>query len=1204
MQLSKLELVGFKSFADKTEFCFEPGVTAFVGPNGCGKSNIVDAVKWVLGEQSAKSLRGNEMQDIIFNGAVGQKTKSYAEASLTILNHKKLLAIEFDEVCVTRRLYRSGESEYLLNKQPCRLKDIRELFMDTGVGCDVYSVIEQGQVDRLVAANAKQRRIVFEEAAGISKFKAKREESRRTLDRVKQRLEHVAHEFQWVQKELRSVQIQAGKARSYKEAEAQVRELTIALSLTEHIKRKAQEKELSGRIETLATQQEGAQNAVTCIEAEQAQINADVVTLERKLGAARTNQSETHSRISAAEERARVEQNRIADLEEREAAALETEKTVRARIDDHQDELARRERLRDHFANVIEEKAETHETLAATLDELTKGCAGLEQQIERRKTATIDKVASVSNLSNEISTLSARRASSEHNIARLRQRQEDVSRTLEEALAREDALTREREDLAEHMARLQETFARKEQDLERGEKARTAIEERLRREREEQVKCESRRSALQEIEARAEGIGEGVRAVIAEAAREGAALAGVKGIVADFIKVDLEHALAIETALGDRSQFIVTRTTADATSAIAFLKSTDSGRSGFLPMDRIAPKDGLSPELLSEPGVIGRASDLVRGVEEDRPLFEHLLGDTIVVDNFDTALRVSGNGGARHRILTLAGERMEPAGAIVGGTRPAGDLITRRSELAGLEGQIANLRQSVALLEWERRQRVAALTKAREEMQTLKAQVDECHIERAAKENQLAQWTERREKSAEEHSVNESEIEAIRAEMDESRRREAELRNEIERIEAERAQIENEVGIGQETLRDQREIRADVDAEARDLQTELARLRSDQANRLGRIESIERLIAEHVIRADAAAAEVKLCRRRKAEAKQEIEASKKLAQELTLQQEEIKRQIEQLITAQNEAEERKQAIEAARREAQSQLAEISGKLQELHVHQAQCRTEINALEERAREGYEIDLATLDPQDILPQDFDPDATKEEIHKLHEKIRRLGAVNLAALDDQKTLQERVDFLTAQREDLNKSEQDLYRVIRHLNRECRERFMKTYEAVRENFKVLFRKLFGGGRADIIIEEDTDENSDPLDAGIEIVAQPPGKAPSSISLLSGGERTLTTVALLFAIFKAKPSPFCILDEIDAALDDKNVGRFVELLQEFLGDSQFIVITHNKRTMSVADILYGITMQDSGISKRVAVKFERGEPVAGDPVSTEHLNG
>ena len=1173
MQLSKLELIGFKSFADKTEFCFEPGVTAFVGPNGCGKSNIVDAVKWVLGEQSAKSLRGTEMQDVIFNGATAQKPKGYAEASLTIQNHKKLLAIEFDEVCVTRRLYRSGESEYLLNKQPCRLKDIRELFMDTGVGCDVYSVIEQGQVDRLVAANSKERRIVFEEAAGISKFKAKREESRRTLDRVKQRLEHVDHELQWVQKDLRSVQIQAGKARSYKEAEAKTRELTIALALTDHAKRKAQEEEFQGQILALGTQQEEARNAVARIEAEQSQINADAVVLERKLGAARTEQSETNSRISAAEERVRVEQNRISDLDERETGACETEKAARERVNEHTDELTRKERLREHFANVIEDKSGTYKALSATLEDLNTGCAGLEEQIEKRKAAAIDKIAHVSNLSNEISTLSARRASSEHNIVRLRQRQDDVGRTLEEALARESALTKERDDLSERMAQLQERFATREQELERNEKARTDIEERLRREREEQVKCESRRSALQEIEARAEGIGEGVQALTAEAAREGTSLIGVRGIVADFVKVELEHALAIETALGEQAQFIITETTPDATSAIAFLKSSDSGRCGFLPLDRVSPKNGIPSELLGEPGVIGRASDLVRGAQEDRPIFEHLLGDTIVVDGFDTALRVSSNGGSRYRILTLTGERIEPAGAIIGGTRPAGNLITRRSELASLEEQIANLKQSVALLEWERRQTVATLTRIRDEMQVLKDQVDECHIERAARENQLTQWIERRERATEEHSINESEIEDIRAEMDESRQREAELQAEIERIERERACLQEEVSIGQDTLNDQREIRADVDVEARDLQSELAGLRSDQANRIGRIESIERLIAEHLTRADAAATEVELCRQRKAEAQEEIE-------------------------------ERKQTVETSRRDAQSRLSELTGKLQELQVQEVQCRTEIHAIEERTREAYEIELTALNPQETVPDDFDPDAAKEEIHKLQEKIRRLGAVNLAALDDQKTLQERLDFLTAQREDLSKSEQDLHRVIRHLNRECRERFMETYEAVRDNFRVLFRKLFGGGRADIIIEEDPDENTDPLDAGIEITAQPPGKAPSSISLLSGGERTLTTVALLFAIFKAKPSPFCILDEIDAALDDKNVGRFVELLQEFLGDSQFLVITHNKRTMSVADILYGITMQDSGISKRVAVKFERGEPTAQGPVSDEHLNG
>jgi len=1180
MLLSKLELIGFKSFADKTEFVFEPGVTAFVGPNGCGKSNVVDAVKWVLGEQSAKALRGKEMVDLIYNGTNGHPSVGYAEASLTLLNNRGLLPVDYEEVCITRRIYRSGECEYFINRQPCRLKDIRELLMDTGIGCGAYSIIEQGQVDTLLKASPQERRIIFEEAAGIAKYKARKKEALARLERVSQNLIRVADIIQEVERQLRSVRLQARKAARYKEYSSRLRELRLKISLREFLDLRAEKSKVEGELAVLTDEEQSLRAELSQLESRGTQIEVRSVENEKALTALAGEGKELEKKVATTEQRIADDERRVGELMEAEKTHREAAAAMRERI-----EAARRQQatLREELAALDETIKKTSSEVSerlARIASLEEECSCLSENIEQLKAKVFDLLQERSSLRNELVAISTESATLQARATRIRQKQREISEII--AALNEECRNYSFEmwllaicahDLEQHLQSVRDRHSFSTRQLQQ-------LRSKLSETKLELTQLESRKKTLEELIARAEGVNAGVKAVIGAS---GEALQGVRGMLADMIQVDFRYALAIEAALGEAAQNVVTETTADALNAMKFLREKEAGRARFLPLDRVKGNgDGAQiPE--NEQGVVGWAIDLVH--ETANPAVRNFLRNTLVVETLDKAIELSSNGCAGLRIVTLDGEVVEPDGSICGGSRMKGGIITRRSELAHLQHRIAECNRTLDNLRNAISERDSEVAQLAEKMEWLREQLDDLKLRRASLNDKKKALDDRLNLLRQEAEVNNADL----AELEETFRQNTEcaeaIRKQIDSLDAQRTAMEREVAEKNSSLDAMRKEHRNLTEQATALKVVLAQNREKREAVARAIAELDEDIAEREESAAARESEAERCRSRAEECRNAVRENRNLLQNLVIKLSQVRERIEALSRERDELRARQLEIQDSLKMVRRKLDELTDALNQSRLKHTECEVKLNNLLENARRQYEADLAALQP----PEDFDSTdwgAVNAEIEELQRKIQRLGNVNLDALEEQKELEERASFLQAQKEDLETSRHNLLLAIRRINRQSREMFMKTFNDVREYFRETFRKLFGGGRADIMLEEGVDV----LEAGIEIVACPPGKAPRSLSLLSGGEKTLTTVALLFAIFRAKPSPFCILDEVDAALDESNIDRFVSLLREFLDQSQFVIITHNKRTLGIADVLYGITMQESGVSKKVAVKFEKRE--------------
>ena len=1185
MQLKKLELLGFKSFADRTEFSFEPGITGFVGPNGCGKSNVVDAVKWILGEQSAKSLRGSEMADVIFNGNPSRRSLGYAEASLTIDNSSGRLPVDFEEVCVTRRLHRSGESQYLLNNQPCRLRDLREMFMDTGVGTSSYSVIEQGKVDMLLQANAQERRLVFEEAAGISKYKAKKRAALSKLDRVEQNLLRLSDIIDEVQRQLRSVKIQAGRARRYKEITEKLRELRVALSVRTFRALAHEAKTAGSSMDGLEDQIQGVTAEISALEAEISAYEQSAIALEKQINETRERRAQTDVAMTDAD--ASVQHNRrwIQELGEREIRLDQQAQTLAARLEEMRQDLASaNSTLQALRAEVNATEADVQHRQAA-VDEIAKQRAELSTGIERRKADVLEIMRQMSQLQNELVTSRTSRLNYTSTKTRLQNRCREIdgetsqlSQERGELLAEHRQLETAAEQLAQRLRDSQSELQRAVEDSERlAAQASDAMQTRSGR--------QSRRDLLREMEVQAEGIDASTQHVLAQA--QAGRLAGVAGTFVDEIgSPDFQYALAIDAALGQRAQAVITDSTPAAAAAMTLLAHDAKGRCTFLPRDRAQAKAVANEAILSDPAVVGRASALVPSAPETALLVEHMLGDTVVVRDSHAAARLATNGGAECRLVTLDGWVFEPRGTISGGSKEgAMGLVSRRAELETIEDELQALAGKIEELRLQRADRIASVERLQKLIEETRHAIEDHNLRKQAKEAEASQRERETHALREEQVVAQSEIDDIVQWLDQAHQKEADLTRRAEALEQRSAELEHEVAECAQALRGKDEEQSDLTSRLTELRILLGQKQEKARNLVGTIAGIERGLQEREVERDAAIKGSQEAVQKRAEAKLEIERSQDSLAKLSVEREQIEAQLNALGEKQVDLRRRLGESNENVRSLRAKLKELEDQAHQHRLKQAEVTGKMDNLAERIREEYDIDLAERVAEQPEDPDLDWDHVEAETATLREQLSRLGSVNPEAINEMDDLEIREKFLTNQREDLLKSQRQLQDIIRKINRTSRELFEKTYNAVRENFQDTFRKLFGGGSADIVLEEGVDI----LEAGIEVIARPPGKQPRSISLLSGGEKTMTTVALLFAIFKAKPSPFCMLDEVDAALDESNIGRFVSMLEDFTQTSQFIIVTHSKRTMAVADVLYGITMQESGISKKVSVKFEGG---------------
>ncbi len=1283
MRLAKLTLTGFKSFADKTEIRFDQPIVGIVGPNGCGKSNVVDAIKWVLGDMSPKSLRGSAMMDCIFNGSANRKPSGMASVTLTFDNPliqgpgngdqgpeeapesgepdprsltpepsraQRALPLDTDQVAVTRQLYRDGTSEYLINGQRARLRDIRELFMDTGIGTDAYSVIEQGKVARLLEANAAERRQIFEEAAGISRFKARKKEAIRKLERTEQNLALCRQRLEDTEKRLRAVKMQAARARSFQEYKRRLSELQLQHALAEYHRLQTQTAELAEQLEQAEADRSVAARALA--EAEAA-VNDAEIERQSILGRQKALDQERLSQQSAkeqAEQRRKFAASTLQDVKQH----IARDETRLGELSDRRTQL---EADQQQQAQAIGELQEAQAAAASRLDQAQASARDLHHQLNEQRSSLDDEKNGVTDL--------MRRAASLHNEIRaldtfaqnltatrekLEQRTGHVAEQLEALLSQRDDATRRLEEATALHQRETDELARQKQLAGQFGSQLKSLSERLSETREKRTALEARRAALQEMEDKLEGISAPVKAVLARAksncihARpEGRSDEGrdasshdtfdfVRGLLAELVETSHENAPLVEAALGDYQQALIVDRLAEVCSNNGgrTARQALAGRVTFLAIDQPPlPPLIAAQDALASVGSLRAVIDLVRYPDWLGPIAWRLLGRTLIVRDLDAALLLRHTLPNGYRFVTEAGELLDADGRIFAGPVSAGaggGIISRRAELAALQEQLGELdaiiasdQQTLTMLSDQASHidgTIAELSQSIYEANSVK-------VEMTSRVESLDSQIKALEK---EQPVLAAEAEQIHKQMREAREQREGHAVDAERVERDSAERQQRVSQLQEQIKalsaqieqaNEKVTAARVESGKLSEQLSAAQRQARQAEI-----AVADITRQHKLLEDQLAGyhqRIVSLETDQARAGEEAQAADHKLQELITQCELVQRKLTKF-------DEQVAELRGTVREQRGRVESADQTLHKLQVNQRELEVKTDAVKQRAFEQLDTDLTdayrlrlneleaqdtgdespepqgvdtsvpTAEPEESEPRSSDPFAidwasVEAEITELRTKITRLGNVNVDAITEQEQLEDKHTDLADQVRDIDEARVQLEKLIEEINDKSRSRFEETFNEVQANFagpQGMFRRLFGGGKATIELVPDEHGHVDVLESGIEITAKPPGKEPAALSQLSGGEKTMTAIAMLMAIFKAKPSPYAILDEVDAALDDANVERFTQIIRSFLDRSHFIVITHHKFTMQSCDVLFGITMQERGVSKRVSVKFDQ----------------
>ncbi len=1186
MFLKQIVLQGFKSFADRTEFTFHDGVTGIVGPNGCGKSNVLDAVRWVLGEQSAKSLRGSKMLDVVFSGSRSRKPANAAEVRLTFDNRAGHLATDDEEVTVGRTLYRSGDSEYQLNGKSCRLKDVRNLFLDTGVGVDAYSIIEQGRVDRLLQSSPIERREIFEEAAGISRYKVRRLEAQRKLERTQQNLLRLGDIVEELERRLRSVKLAAAKARKFQEYDAELREKRAVFSLAEYHTLEQSRQDLAQQLGAHRERLLQLRADLSARDAEAAERDHALQEQDERIRQADERLMALRTERSALAERVTQGEQRVAELREISVRRREQAGQVVARIADLQRQVGEDEQALTALSTELDRHRGRIDSLQEARDEVDEACRVARDALEQEKSAIFEAARQSSLLQNQ--------------ITHLEQQQQRFTAQQQRLHARRDELTRELETLAEDRGRLesrQDELSRASATIAADERqavdtiagvetALTEARDRVDALRERRAEQLSRLQVLDDMDRRREGVGAAAREVLAW--RDGPEPdENVLGLVADLLRVRDDRLHLLGALLTEIERSVVVR------DAYAFFSTCDersplSGAVDLIALDRLPVSEPR--DYRDAPGYLGCATDWVEASESLAPLARALFGRVILVDALERAMALAADAPEGYVFLTPEGARIGAGGRLSVGRDDGTGLMSRKAEILELREAVDELESNLGRVVREREgleQESSELQVRRDELLSALARVQREHADAT---NGLQRVEDQRLRS-------QREAEAIAAELAGVGKNLAEIGQEATRLRdasraAQEAQGSHESRIT--TLREQVDgLEQRVAGTAQQLTEALVEIGRITEQRSARERALdERRQAEAAAEKQRMAAENEAAQAadRIAGLEQEIAATRAQEQQRANACDEHERDVATLRADRLALRQQIESCGVQSRELHRQIEECEQQAHECDASQREVLVRRENLVARVQDELGLDLAGRYGQyEHTEQDWE--AIREEIETLRGKIQRLGNVNLDSLTELEELTPRYESLIAQRDDLTASIARLEALIEELDTESHKRFESAFVLIRENFQELFRKLFGGGKADIVLEDP----ERPLECGIEIIARPPGKEPQSISLLSGGEKTMTCVALLMAVFKSKPSPFTILDEVDAALDEANVERFNLLLQEFLPVSQFVVITHNKKTMTHADVLYGITMEEPGVSKRVSVRFD-------DRVHTPHV--
>ena len=1209
MYLKSLKAVGFKSFADKTTLNFEPGITAVVGPNGCGKSNISDAIRWVLGEQSAKALRGGEMADVIFSGTEGtrgRKPTSMAEVSITLgdVDEENLRAagvdLEFSEVTVTRRVFRDGGSEYFLNNASCRLRDIQQLFMGTGVGRNSYSIMAQGQITNIIKSKPSERRSVFEEAAGIVKFKQQKKEALRKLDYTEQNLLRLEDTIREVKRQIGSLQRQAGKARRYQKIMDELRELETKLA--RHQFDEIEENLTSIRKESDIIRDKLANHSSGIIEEEASlkELRQELTDLDQQISTVQQRGLELKSNADQHGNRIEYNNQRMEELvtqhseaEADIAGAQERHKLVDAELERINQQLSDSSRELDRARHHEVEKRDAVQAIDDSIN-------SRQDEFSRISTESSEQGSVLSSLRNEhtamelqkqgnsvrIEKLSAEKVHLEEERGNLHVRLEDFERQVDDDSSHVKTHRGTVEERQARLSTISSSLANMDNDLD-------GLLQR-------QAEAKSRREVLKQLVETKEGFSAGAQTILNQ-------FDSAIGALADQIDVPKEHERAVTAALGLNLQLVITEQPQSVDKMLSRLSQDGLGKASIVSLELLRQRGGAIPPS-DIPNEAKYILDIIKAEEHIQPLIQTLLGHTLIVEDLNVAIRMWESNPGRFDYVTRRGESLSQQGVFTGGEGEGKEhhsVLTRRNQVEQLGKQIDELSAKIDQISRAKGRLLAEQTELQATLQNARDELSDREVAVATRKGEFNALQNSRK-------VLEQKIEAVvfevqnLAEQEDSRKaRQLGIAAQIRKMEEQARILDEESQSHEFFIHQQRELRETSHEELTEAKVTLSKAEERESSLQDQKMPMEQQLAELQRTLERAQQTLSESAERKVQFESQNAESRREIEQLRVARESASNSIIELTEKRNS-----QAVNAERREMElsekrNSLSEMQERKGEIEVEVTQKRMKQEQLVERMQEKFDLNLhevqgevttinITTDGQTTSETISSSEsstgtnlrtdwvAVREQVSQMQEKIDSMGPVNLVAIDEYQEVEERYAFLSTQHEDLVTAKKELEEVVARIDKQSREMFTETFEKVRANFQKLFPDLFGGGRADLILTEEEDV----LEAGVEIVASPPGKKLHRIGLLSGGEQTMTAVALLFSLYQVKPSPFCVLDELDAPLDDANIERYVHKLKEFLAHSQFIVITHSKRTIAAADVLYGVTMQERGVSRIVSVKF------------------
>lgn len=1188
MYLKRLDIQGFKSFTENTPLLFDKGITSIVGPNGCGKSNIIDAIRWVLGEQSMKTIRGSRLEDVIFTGTEYRKPLGFAEVSLTLDNQDKVLDVDFLEVSIKRRYFRSGESEFFLNKTSCRLKDINTLFLDTGVGRDGYSIIGQGRIDEVLSTRSEDRRHIFEEASGIMKFKVRKEEGIKKLELTKQNLLRINDILHELELQLEPLKKQAEIAKSYLMLRDHLKELEISVYIDsidrfrERIKKHGEEYKISLDnknnytyiLEKSSKSRNEKSDRLKILEKELETSQKDFYALEGSYEKSTNEINLNKEKINSLEQNLNRICNEISSLEERQRSISETISTNNIRLE----ELREKHKV---ILNTLSIKEKEREDLVSLLDEAERHMEEMKTRHMNKLDLLADKRVQIANIKTHIENIRKRNIGivQEKNILSLDVEKENTKKalTLKSVQSLEDDINKDTVSL--------EDFINLKREL--GKKYLTRNEKKDSLKSIMQMKT-SRYNTLQEMERNFEGYNKTVKVFLQSCNRMPSLAKGIRGVLGQLISVDKKYETAIEMALGGIVQNIVTEAEEDAKIAIEFLKKKKLGRATFLPMNLIKGRyadERLLNQIRDMQGFLGIGSDLLRYDKDYKGIILNFLGQTLVVENLDTGLAISKKCGFSLRVVTLEGDILATSGAITGGSKSSYGygLIGRSREIGTLKYEIEDIEKELTSIESDLYVISHELKQTNEKIQITQSSLKEKEMEKLRYESQTAHFDENIKNMT-------AKTEMLAQEYKQNLRQEEDSSIELNKYIIEQEAIESEINRLKEAIEKYQNAQRNTLSARDEILDEITNYRiqsnSCEENSVNIKKDIQDLNQEKKEVLNS------ILSKKKEETKAKNEAilltdenlkleiyMKNLQDERTGKNIEILRIVEERKIIEEELEEVNSVIENTR----ENISLLNEELTRLDIRKAKVESELDAVQNKLWDEYEL---TYSNALEYKKDFGSiTRAQNEINEYKSQIKELGYINVNAIEEYSKTKERFDFISAQKIDMEDSVEKLKKVIYEINTQMKQQFVERFELINNNFNKVFVELFGGGRANLRLTNK--ENI--LESGIEIDVQPPGKRLQNMMLLSGGERAFTAIALLFSILLLKPVSFCVLDEIEASLDESNVARFASYIKKLSRKTQFIVTTHKKATMEVSDIIYGVTMQEKGVSKVVSLKMKEG---------------